>query len=368
MSRNYIQKSIVVLSNEPLFGYIASRIEAITQVYFEQDNFSNTEILSAIYNELSASLSHCTPSDLHEGFSLKALVPLLKSKLMIIWKLLLLEGRILVYAKKASDVSSAVLALLSLFPGQLHFSTSILRPTLDSDRPMGLPLQMFGENFALCPTFVLQLMPILERKGFVLGSTNLMIVQHPATAPHVLINLETQHVEVSLPMHLQKATKLTSKEHCMMKALTKAVVRSLAHNTTVEWEGSDDFIRQSFHSYLRDLRGTVALFKTKLEGSKVPLQSMALTQEYFSEIERRLTAGETLGPHKQKMKKYENMQMSSAEYKRCKQFFKGFNKRLLSCWCRTSSFQVWLRQHHFSIVYSDHTRLLEDCTLRVRQQ
>jgi hypothetical protein len=358
MNRNYIQKSIVVLSNEPLFGYIASRLQAITQVYFEQDNFSNTEILRAMYEDLSSALTHCSPADLHEGFSLKALVMLLKDKLLVVWKLLLLEGRVLVYSKKASEVSSTVLALLSMFPGQLHFSTSILRSTLDSERAMGLPLQLFSENCPLCPTFVLQLMSILEKKGYLVGSTNLMIVKHPVTTPHVLINLETQRVEINLPTDLAKATKLTSKERNMMKSITKAVTHSLAQEDGAEWEGSDDFIRQALHVYLRDLLCTVALFKTKAEGVEVPV-GIALTQEYFTDIDRRLATGETLRPRKRGGNKYEDAQLSAEEYSRCKLFFKGFNKRFLCLWGKTTNFQVWLRQHHYSIVFRhpDRSRL-----------
>mmetsp|Transcript_28060 Transcript_28060/g.5123 ORF Transcript_28060/g.5123 Transcript_28060/m.5123 type:complete len:81 (+) Transcript_28060:256-498(+) len=45
MTRNYVQKSVVVVSNVPLYAAINKRIEIITHAYFEQGDFGNTEIL-----------------------------------------------------------------------------------------------------------------------------------------------------------------------------------------------------------------------------------------------------------------------------------------------------------------------------------
>eukprot|EP00360_Condylostoma_magnum_P000674 CAMPEP_0168316800 /NCGR_PEP_ID=MMETSP0210-20121227/19345_1 /TAXON_ID=40633 /ORGANISM="Condylostoma magnum, Strain COL2" /LENGTH=58 /DNA_ID=CAMNT_0008304803 /DNA_START=282 /DNA_END=458 /DNA_ORIENTATION=- len=53
MTRNYVQKSVVVVSNVPLYAAINKRIEIITHAYFEQGDFGNTEILYDIFESLS---------------------------------------------------------------------------------------------------------------------------------------------------------------------------------------------------------------------------------------------------------------------------------------------------------------------------
>jgi hypothetical protein len=68
-----------------------------------------------MFTQLSLSLE--SNDQLYHGFSLRMLVHILKEKLLVLWKLVLLEGRILIYSIKSSHVSSIMLALLSLFPG-----------------------------------------------------------------------------------------------------------------------------------------------------------------------------------------------------------------------------------------------------------
>ncbi len=44
-------------SHQPLFGPFHERLSVVTHYYFNQKNFSNTEILESLYNSLVASYS-----------------------------------------------------------------------------------------------------------------------------------------------------------------------------------------------------------------------------------------------------------------------------------------------------------------------
>jgi hypothetical protein len=109
------------------------------------------------------------------------LVHILKEKLLVLWKLVLLEGRILIYSIKSSHVSSMMLALLSLFPGQLAFDSNcaILKENLLNLSDFGLPLKIFNESYAVNPSFSLFQMDIFEKKSYLLGVTNRILIGHP---------------------------------------------------------------------------------------------------------------------------------------------------------------------------------------------
>ena len=46
MTRTTVQKSIVILSNEPILGSVRSKLGLVTRAFFEQKDFSQTEILN----------------------------------------------------------------------------------------------------------------------------------------------------------------------------------------------------------------------------------------------------------------------------------------------------------------------------------
>ena len=216
MNRNFIQKAIVVVSNLPFYGIIASRMQPTTQAYFEQKNFTNTDIISDTFISLQSNLRICSFGDLSIGFSTRILLHHFKEKVMMIWKLLLLQGRIIVFSKKASQVSSIIYSLISLYPGQLCFDSFQYCPEyLKHLEIFGLPLNIFNEDFAFYPYFSLFQLAELEKPGCLIGCTNQM------AAPHAVINLETMKIKFSIPGKLSKCLKLNSHESIFIKDLYK---------------------------------------------------------------------------------------------------------------------------------------------------
>lgn len=225
MNRNFVQKALVVISNLPFFGQIASIMQPTTQVYFEQKDFINTAIIAEVFESLQTSLVSCTVSDLTIGFSPRMLVHMFKEKVMVLWKIILLRGRILVFSKKPSVISSVILALVSLFPGELCFGKFQFCEKYEKHlRSFGLPLGLFGENCAFHPYFSLFQLGELEKQGYLVGCTNQMIMEHPKAAPNALINLETMKIKFNLPGKLAKCVKLNSHETKFIKEICKVRV------------------------------------------------------------------------------------------------------------------------------------------------
>ncbi|XP_037067851.1 late secretory pathway protein AVL9 homolog [Pollicipes pollicipes] len=118
ITRKSVQKSVVALSRLPLYGQIQVKLELITTAYFETGDFSNVKVLKDAYSNLNHCLSASmlgTPQVL-VGLSVRDLVLLFRHKLLVLFKLLLLERRVLVMHSPVSELCAGVLALVSLLP------------------------------------------------------------------------------------------------------------------------------------------------------------------------------------------------------------------------------------------------------------
>lgn len=56
VTRSTVQKSVCVLSRIPLFGYIETKLEIITQAYFREGDFRNVLLLRQAYDQLNEQL------------------------------------------------------------------------------------------------------------------------------------------------------------------------------------------------------------------------------------------------------------------------------------------------------------------------
>ena len=72
VSRSYVQKSVVLLSRVPVFGMLLAKLQPSTHAYFNQLNFSDTEILVQFYNNVNEFGSNKIEySDFYQGLNLK---------------------------------------------------------------------------------------------------------------------------------------------------------------------------------------------------------------------------------------------------------------------------------------------------------
>jgi len=355
MHRNYVQKSLVVLSNVPLFGTITSRMEGITQTYF-QEGLQDTKIIQDMYGVLSQSLATCSIADLHVGFSVRKLVRILRDKVLILWKLVLLEGRIIVFSRTASRVSSAITALLSLFPGQLCFASSapLFQTYKSALLAYGLPLCIFNDAYFLSPLLSLVQLDQLTKPSFLIGCTNQMIIEHHKSMPHAVLDLDGGELVLNVSPQVAAAVKFSSKEKEFVRKTVKLAESGedagWKGQEQVQWAGSDDNIRTEFHAYLKGMLSSLALVRLRSQAGD-------FTNPEEEEEEAKEEALASLESHK--TGEYESISPPTYKNWRLKKLLKQYKSKFLYQWSNTHSFKAWLQTYNVSIAYcSQHAPLV----------
>ncbi|CAL8092724.1 unnamed protein product [Calicophoron daubneyi] len=142
VTRNTVQKSLVVLSRFPLFSFIAHHLSRVAESLFLSGGFTLENLVQA-YGELetTASSALLTPTVYQDAlyFNLSAanFVRVYGRDALTLFKLILLERRILFDGESAGYLCNWIITLLSLFPDTLangFSSCAFIDPTWLSDR------------------------------------------------------------------------------------------------------------------------------------------------------------------------------------------------------------------------------------------
>ena len=122
MTRFAVQKSVCILSTRPLFGLIRSKLELITHAYFEELDFSKVRILKLTYDNLNSLLSRESVREnaTFLGLSARHLVSHFNCNVLVLFKAMLLEKKILFYKTPVRDLCSTIMSMCSLFCGLLE--------------------------------------------------------------------------------------------------------------------------------------------------------------------------------------------------------------------------------------------------------
>ncbi|XP_033103188.1 late secretory pathway protein AVL9 homolog [Anneissia japonica] len=123
ITRGTVQKSVCILSNLPVYGWIQAKLQLITHAYFEEKDFSRTQILKDLYKNLTLCISShelISSSQMLIGLDARELVSTFKHKILVLFKLVLLERRVLFYTSPVHKLCGSLLTLLSLFPGMIQ--------------------------------------------------------------------------------------------------------------------------------------------------------------------------------------------------------------------------------------------------------
>uniref|UniRef100_A0A3B3SLN4 AVL9 homolog (S. cerevisiase) n=1 Tax=Paramormyrops kingsleyae TaxID=1676925 RepID=A0A3B3SLN4_9TELE len=171
VTRETVQKSVCVLSRVPLYGLLQAKLQLITHAYFEEKDFSQISILKVsargtvmcdcsvglslpahghllltknegpvgifriyflspspslapqeLYEHMNGSLPGTVPegSQVYLGMSSRDLILRFRHKILILFKLILLERKVLFYVSPVSRLVEALMTILSLFPGMIE--------------------------------------------------------------------------------------------------------------------------------------------------------------------------------------------------------------------------------------------------------
>ena len=141
ITRGTVQKSVCVLSRLPLYGQIQVKMCLITQAYFEEGDFSKVELINETYTNLNSCLTDdlLHTQQLYVGLSVRDLVIHFRQRTLVLFKLLLLERKVLFFKSPVSALSSHILTLLSLYPGLLEAGLDEAACVVPADTPTSSP-------------------------------------------------------------------------------------------------------------------------------------------------------------------------------------------------------------------------------------
>ncbi|CAM9961072.1 unnamed protein product, partial [Ectocarpus sp. 8 AP-2014] len=175
--RGYTQGAAVCLSRLPFFGLVLQRLHAFSMDVIDRSGCAGQ--LAALAADLRETrfedLGH---SSVYQDLPVPTVLLKLRSKLLAVLRLLLLEGRVLFCAKSAATVSEAVMAVASLLPGTLPLGLGRLDPPgfglkAYRWRKHGFPLKLFRKEAPLEPLVVIAgAADVLAKDGFFAGKSS----------------------------------------------------------------------------------------------------------------------------------------------------------------------------------------------------
>ncbi|KAG0030588.1 late secretory pathway protein avl9 [Podila clonocystis] len=281
VTRSSVQKAVVVLATQPIFGVLRQRLAVVTAAWFGQKDFTQTDILSQFYESLNATISDNIPdSAFLMGTSLRELVKKFKYKVLVLLKLLLLERRVIFFGYPVETLCTYQYSLMSLVPGLLKSLQDTGSPLLDSQelymqsmsktpahstekqelfKYLGLPLHIFGEGSFFQPYLPLQQIDILQdprTRSYIIGTTNAIFLHNRDCGADVIVNTEPGTIEF-LQDSLSTVLSLTSADRRWMDEIIEAVNDSGINDAETEYAGSDDYLRAKFEEYILTLLSSV---------------------------------------------------------------------------------------------------------------
>ncbi|KAJ3611854.1 hypothetical protein NHX12_021867 [Muraenolepis orangiensis] len=306
VTRETVQKSVCVLSRVPLYGLLQAKLQLITHAYFEEKDFSQIDILKELYEHMNGSLRGSTleGAQVYLGLSPRDLILQFRHKVLILFKLILLEKKVLFYISPVNRLVGALMTVLSLFPGMIEHGladSSHYRPKSSvrrrvtgrpwtrgsSRRPEehhrasrgaelpetfdpapGVPITVQpqsaggqggvvqGLGYLCLPYMALQqhhLLSDVTVRGFVAGATNILFRQQRHLSD-AIVDVEEARIQIQDP-ELRRLLALTTADLRFADYLLKHVTenREDVFLDGTGWEGGDEWIRAQFTLYLHTL-------------------------------------------------------------------------------------------------------------------
>ncbi|KAG4068657.1 hypothetical protein HA402_002348 [Bradysia odoriphaga] len=116
VTRSTVQKSIVILSSQPIYGYIEVKLSLIADAYFNLGDFDMRDMLKDAYNQLNSCLEHNLRPSVYVGLPIRDIVLKWRYKLLILFKLLLLQKRVICFGSPVRPMCSLIMVVSSLYP------------------------------------------------------------------------------------------------------------------------------------------------------------------------------------------------------------------------------------------------------------
>ncbi|KAB7503200.1 Late secretory pathway protein AVL9-like protein [Armadillidium nasatum] len=116
ITRNTVQKSVCVLTTLPIYGYVQERLKVTTKVYFKGADFSDVRDLEGLHHDLN---NTNWKDRLMHGLCVSEAVKIFGRNVLVLFKLLLLERKVLFYHSPVAPLARIITSLLALLPANL---------------------------------------------------------------------------------------------------------------------------------------------------------------------------------------------------------------------------------------------------------
>lgn len=283
VTRSTVQKAVVVLANRPIFGPIRDKLGVITRAFFAQRDFEETEILEHFHHSLIHALQDEEQTDenaINMGMSVRELIWKFRMQTLTLFKLMLLQKRVMFYGLQVERLCTFQYALVSLVPLLLLHLEDAASPLLDSRggsmdkatslrssdrrsllRYLGLPLHLYGKGAFFQPYLPLQQMELLRSESYLVGATNSIFQSQRDCLLDVVVNLETGNIEYLNPK-IAGLVGLTAADRKWMDEIVRAVENSWnpadPHRPMdMGYKASDDWIRSKFEEYVTSVLSAI---------------------------------------------------------------------------------------------------------------
>ncbi|KAK6038881.1 hypothetical protein COOONC_23614, partial [Cooperia oncophora] len=296
VTRSTVQKSVCVLSRAPLFGALKAKLELITRAYFAERDFRKVEVLSQMYSNLCDMFNGETVDGQATciDISVQDLFVRFRHRTLILFKLLLLERKVVFNISPAHLLGTTMLALVSLYPKMLeeglrYCSSLCTKPetndsttrgkdddvddenedlgeeivipsskaVLDEDPltkkdSFGFPLSIFTNGNLFHPYLSISYLDMIRSKsvrGFAIGATNALFVTKRDLIDAIVTIDEQDIGQIEfVDANLKREVPLTSADLRFCDYILKNIEEN--KKSTAVFEGNDEWLRLRMREYL----------------------------------------------------------------------------------------------------------------------
>ena len=285
-TRNFIQKSLCILTILPLYSPLYAKLSVTLETFFNQTSLKDKNIINDLYqNFFLDGETNFRLDEMNFVFATRKLICFTKEKIFLILKMILLEKKILIFSNISGNVCSFLYNLLALIPGQILFNLkngNDIKIYLKHLKFYGLPLKIFHSNYKIYPLISLYEIDQIEEEkdvNYIMGTTNQLIWNESFEKKKVdlMINIDKMEIIPFFTKDKKEIFEYTKEEKDIYYNIENKLNSHKVNYNNTNWLNSneiddeiDDYIRNEFSKYFKDM-----LIKLSLIQNMINLNNIA---------------------------------------------------------------------------------------------
>ena len=284
-TRNFIQKSLCILTILPLYSPLYAKLSVTLETFFNQISLKDKNIINDLYqNFFLDGETNFRLDEMNFVFASRKLISFTKEKIFLILKMILLEKKILIFSNISGNVCSCLYNILALIPGQILFNLkngNDIKNYLKHLKFYGLPLKIFNENYKIYPLISLYEIDQIEQLkdvNYIMGTTNQLIWNEYFQKKKVDLMINIDKMEI-FPFY-QKENKYlfecTKEEKDIFLNIENKLKDNKINYNNTNWLNNnevddeiDEFIRNEFVKYFKDMLIKLSLIENIINKNNI---------------------------------------------------------------------------------------------------